>query len=92
MEHTDPYDTKIPTDIVQDIDETAQERLITSRDTIPIVWNDSERTHTIFLTAHSRQLVFALKIDVHVAGINIHLLIHPYSKFHVLDVAAHSIR
>ena len=90
MENIDPNDTTIPTDIIKAINDTAYDRLTTSRDTNYEARTDS-KTRAIAATAQARQIVFSLEIDAHVGVMNIHVLTHPYATCHVLDVAAHNI-
>ena len=84
IENIDPHDTMNNTTLIKAINETAYDRKIVSKDTNHEARTDSKTTHAIILTAHAHQVRLALKIDVHVEVMNIHVLTHPYAKCHVL--------
>ena len=81
----------IRTDVINDFNETAHDRRITSKETSHDARADSEATHVIILIAQAFLDYFALEIDVHVEFMNIHELARPHTECHVSDVEAHSI-
>ena len=73
----DLNDTMNYTVKIKIISGNAHVRLIASRYTSDEVLIDSGTAHTIFLTAHTHQVVFAMEIDVHFGVMSILAIIHP---------------
>ena len=86
MNTTDPNNILILKDIIKVIDETAHNLLVVSRDTSQKVSVESLNNSRNSLIDHALLIVFALKIYIHVAVMNIHVLIYPYKTCHVFDV------
>ena len=89
---TDQNDTIIPTDKVDMILGTVNDRLIASKVRVDDVQINFQVSNTVLLIHPHSLSVFTLKIDVHVAIINFAVLLHPCVYRYVSNVVTHSIK
>ena len=89
MEYIDPNNTKILKSIIKSSNETAHDAVFGSRDSNHKPRISVETTRTMVLTAHAHKLIFRAYDSRIRWSSEYHLIIHPFSTYHLLDVVAH---